>query len=155
MKRKMAKALMVAAAVPALLVSTSGAASADGWVTWKNVKSGYYLTANSGGTVKGDWAMPGVNENDYQWYDQSNGDSSYTEYNGWGMCLVGYYRQVYTENCSKGRDQSNWWQRWYEVSTNSGWKLKNRQTGWILDDEGHGGIYANSTDYNNSNQRWK
>ncbi len=144
MKRKMAKALLVATAVPALLVSTSVAASADGWVTWKNQKSGYYLTANSGGTVKGNWAMPGVNETEYQWYDTSNSDGSYNESNGYG-----------TEGCNSRRDQTNWWQRWYEISTSSGWKLKNRQTGWILDDEGHGGIYANSTDYNNSNQRWK
>ncbi|MEU9986247.1 hypothetical protein AB0E10_05435 [Streptomyces sp. NPDC048045] len=151
----MAKALLVATAVPALLVSTSAAASADGWVTWKNQKSGLYLTANNSGAVKGDWAMPGVNETAYQWYDTSNSDGSYNESNGYGMCLVGYYRQVYTEGCNSRRDQTNWWQRWYEISTSSGWKLKNRQTGWILDDEGHGGIYANSGDYNNSNQRWK
>ncbi|MFJ3906302.1 hypothetical protein [Streptomyces sp. NPDC090025] len=157
--KKTVRAIMVAAAVPALVMSASGAASADAWVTWKNTKSKLWLTyERSGGGVKGD--RGGV-QWEPDWWAVWNSDGSWNmstgTYNsdGSSRCLTGYYRQVYVENCWNNRDQTNWWQRWYEIPASDGWKLKNRQTGYVLDDEGSGGIYANATDYNNENQRWK
>ncbi|MFI1165786.1 hypothetical protein ACH4UM_19765 [Streptomyces sp. NPDC020801] len=155
MKQKLVKSLLAVAAVPALVAVASAPAQADGWVTWKNVKTGNYLLFDGNGNVKGGWAAPGTSW-DYDWYDFQNSDGSYNEAPGGGNCLTGYYRQVYTESCNARRDQTNWWQRWYEISTSTGWKLKNRETGYILDDEGHGGIYANVNDVNSSqNQRWR
>ncbi|MFI9254638.1 hypothetical protein [Streptomyces sp. NPDC053069] len=161
MKKKMAKALIAAAAVPALLVATSGSASADDWVMWQNAKSHLFLTHGWGdyqGQVKGGMGGTGWEP---QWWDIQNSDGSWNETAGTnetpgpGRCMTGYWRQVYTEPCNPYRDQTNNWQRWREIPTNTGWKLQNVQTGWILDDEGHGGIYANDHDYGNANQRWK
>lgn len=158
--KKIAKALLVAVAVPALVLTASGAASADDWVHWKNAKSGQYLlygVSDYKGQVKG--GQPGTGW-EYEWWDIQNSDGSWAqttgviETTGMGRCLTGYWRDVYTEPCNANRDQTNWWQRWYEIPVGSGWKLQNRQTGYILDDEGHGGIYANKDDFNNANQRW-
>ncbi|MEV5283503.1 hypothetical protein ACFYMW_25230 [Streptomyces sp. NPDC006692] len=148
---------MIAAAIPALVVAASGSASADDWVSWKNAKSGKLLIfgiSDHLGEVKG--GVPGTGW-DYEWWDIQNSDGSWNETQGTnpGRCLTGYYRQVYTEPCNAWRDGTNSWQRWSEISTSTGWKLQNRQTGYVLDDEGSGGIYANETDWNNSNQRWK
>lgn len=157
--KKTLRAILVAAAVPALVMTASGSASADNWVTWKNVKSGLWLSYERVGTgVKGDL---GGTSWEPDWWQVSNSDNSWNmttgTYNsdGSGRCLTGYYRQIYTEKCWPYRDQTNWWQRWYEFPTEDGWKLKNRQTGWTLDDAGNGGIYGNETDYNNANQRWR
>ncbi|MFE9571789.1 hypothetical protein ACFYMW_25235 [Streptomyces sp. NPDC006692] len=154
--KNIAKALVIAAAVPALVMTASGAASADGWVSWTNNNSNLLLQADFNGTVKGA-AFPSSSSSwSADWFDTQNSDGSWNEANGAsGGCLVGYYRQVYTEACHAYRDGTNSWQRWSEISTNTGWKLQNRQTGYVLDDAGSGGIYANEKDWNNSNQRWR
>ncbi len=161
-KAKIAKACMVAMAIPALVMATSGSASADDWVTWRNGKTSLYLTYGWGdyqGQVKGGLGGTGW---ETSWWDQANSDGSWNETtgtydsSGLGRCLTGYYQQVYTESCNANSDQTNWWERWKEISTSTGWELKNVETGDVLDDNGSGGIYANSNDVGNSdaNQRW-
>ncbi|MEV0412591.1 hypothetical protein AB0I68_17730 [Streptomyces sp. NPDC050448] len=154
MKQKMVRALVLAAAVP-VLVAVAAPAQADGWVTWRNKQTDRWLSSYDDGSVRGD-EVQSVSDWD-GWLEIQNGDGSYNlQAHHSGKCLVGYYRQVYTEDCNPRRDQTNSWQRWDEISTSTGWKLRNRQTGYILDDEGHGGIYANVNDVNTSkNQRWR
>ncbi|WP_329467096.1 hypothetical protein [Streptomyces sp. NBC_01431] len=152
-KMNIAKSLLVAAVIPTLLMAASGSASAGTGVTWKNGQTGYYLLADKAGSV---WDSDLTNDQNV-WSDISNSDGSWNEVNAYNaQCLTGYYRQVYTENCNYGTDGTNWWERWYEISTSTGWKLQNRETGYILDDDGHGDVYANSNDVGNSdhNQRW-
>ncbi|MFF3389998.1 hypothetical protein ACFYW1_03450 [Streptomyces sp. NPDC002669] len=152
MKRQtIIRPLLIAMTIPALTLAISSPASADGYITWQNKRTNKYLTATDDG-VRGD-----SNRTDNAtWVDIANSDGSYNEWSPGRGCLTGYYRSVYTEPCSSGQsDATNWWQRWWEISTSSGWKLQNRQTGYVLDDDGYGNIYANSTDWNNSNQRWR
>ncbi|WP_157597328.1 hypothetical protein [Streptacidiphilus rugosus] len=86
------------------------------------------------------------------WTDTAHSDGGYTEVNeGSGNCLDSNYSgQAYTHNCLSG----DMYQRWYEISTNSGWCLWDLQTGKVLD--------ANPTVYTNTNygdgdsyQRWE
>ncbi|MEW2490389.1 hypothetical protein [Streptomyces sp. NPDC048411] len=152
--RKLAKSIVMAAAVPVLLAATAIPAQADGSVTWRNNKTDRWLSAARSGSsiVTGSVLWDGPNSN---WYDIQNSDGSWNEQGGLG-CLTGYGRQVYTEPCDSRRDMTNWWQRWYEISTPTGWKLQNKQTNYILDDAGNGAIYANENDVSTSkNQRWR
>jgi hypothetical protein len=146
----MAKVAVFAAAIPALVLGASGVASADGNVTWVNAKWSGYRLGNSGGKVF-------LGNATFSWHDVQNSDGSWNEVSNLdGQCLTGYYTQIYTEPCNSGKDGTNWWERWYEVSTNSGWKLKNRETGYILDAGDPGNVYGNATDYGDGdpNQRW-
>ncbi|MFB7249005.1 hypothetical protein CW362_40935 [Streptomyces populi] len=142
-------------AVPAMLLGSAEQASAanGGTVTWRNHKNDFFLSAHGGRVWDDKWA--GVS-NYHLWSEYQNSDGSWNLLSNDGQCLVGFNRQVYTEPCNPRRDQTNHWQRWYEVATKTGWALKNRQTGRILDDAGDGSIYANDNDAGNGdpNQRW-
>ncbi|WP_405882619.1 hypothetical protein OG762_31030 [Streptomyces sp. NBC_01136] len=151
-KLNVVRSLLVGAAIPSLLMVTSGSASADGYgITWRNGKTGNYLTAYYNGKVGDDAHYQGESD----WNDIENSDGTWNEVNvHLGQCLTGYYAQVYTENCNSGTNGTNSWERWYEWPTSTGWELKNVETGYILDDDGYDNVYANSTDWANSNQRW-
>ncbi len=154
MKQKIVKTLLVAATLPALLIGTSTSAFADGQVWWVNNKTGKDLMYDSYGNVWGGRYDPEVRNHD--WYETLNSDGTWNIGNGFGHCLTAYERSVYTERCNAAANQTNAWQRWKEIKTPTGWKLKNLQSGWILDDDGYGHIYANSNDVGDSdlNQRW-
>lgn len=157
MKRKnVARALVAAAAVPAFLMGTAGQSFADGNVTWHN-GTGDWLGTIASGNNRGA-VVTGLSGGGNSWHDQQNSDGSWNEVSNYlpGYCLTGYYRSVYTEPCNATKDGTNWWERWYEISTPTGWKLQNRETGYILDDDGNGNIYANVNDAGDGdrNQRW-
>ncbi|WP_037624084.1 hypothetical protein [Streptomyces aureus] len=149
-------ALLTTMTVAATLMTATGSANANSGdlVTWKNHKTNYFLTFEKGGIVKGNY---GTGSNNH-WQEIKNSDGSWNLItdDGYRYCLTGYYRQVYTEPCDGAPNGTNTWERWYEIPTQTGWALKNRQTGYILDDDGNGNIYANSNDVGNSdpNQRW-
>ncbi|MGW6876059.1 hypothetical protein ACWGHA_27435 [Streptomyces xanthophaeus] len=157
MKNKALKAIAVSAAIIPVLLATSGSASADGNVTWSNKRTGKYIGTMASGPNKGK-VYNNLSGGANSWYDQRNSDGSYNQVSRYlpGYCLTAYGSEVYTEKCNATPDGTNWYQRWYEVSTATGWKLQNKQSGAILDDNGNGTIYANGTDYGNSNlnQRW-
>lgn len=152
-KKRAAKALATAAAVPALLIGFTGAAHANGTITWKNGANGQCCFLGSqpaGGAV-------GASTVGWEWHDVQNSDGTWNEVDRFGRCLTGYGSQAYTENCNSGQDGTNSYQRWREVYAGSGFKLQNVKSGGFLDWAGTynvGSVYVNGTDYNNQNQRW-
>ncbi|MFJ4093040.1 hypothetical protein ACIPYS_15775 [Kitasatospora sp. NPDC089913] len=93
-----------------------------------------------------------------RWYDEQTNDGSYVERGAIRTCLTNYNDLVYTEPCDgdASANASNWYQRWYEISTPTGWKLQNRMTGRILDSNEYGQVYTLG-DFGDSdlNQRWE
>jgi hypothetical protein len=155
-KKSVSKMLLTVAAVPAMIVAAAGSASAasSGNVTWKGGWSGQWLCSQVDyGPVTTCWnqSAQGV-----PWTDRQNSDGSWNEVDQWGRCLTGYWTSVYVESCNSASNGTNNWERWNEISTATGWKLKNVQTGYILDEDNNYHVYANATDYGNSDahQRW-
>ncbi|MFE9802041.1 RICIN domain-containing protein [Streptomyces goshikiensis] len=146
----------VGAAV-AMTLGLPGQAFADGKVTWKNSRSGLCLTFTAlplpvadvqGKPCGGNWGTAQA------WYDQRQSDGSYRQVHyasGAAYCLDGNYGQAYVMECNGGD-----WQRWWEISTPTGWALMNVHTGYVLEDNGSGSIRTN-VNYgdSNSNQRWR
>ncbi|MFJ5549483.1 RICIN domain-containing protein [Streptomyces sp. NPDC093225] len=127
--KRIARALATAGAAAALVVGLTTSAHADGWVTWKHEFSGKCLGFDS--------LIP-LHPNDVRFYDgcDSYGAQWYEVYNSndgtyslktkenTDACLTAYWdHDVYVERCN-GND----YQRWYEVRTSEGWKLKHKAT---------------------------
>lgn len=87
------------------------------------------------------------------WTDTKYSDGGWTEVNdASGRCLDSNYSgNVYPHSCVSG----DIYQRWYEISTPTGWALGDEQTGLFLDADDTHGVYTN-TNYGNSDshQRW-
>ncbi|WP_159400503.1 hypothetical protein [Streptomyces sp. XY431] len=148
-KNRIARFSIVAAMASALVLSASGVASAEGNVYWKNVRWNGLRLGNSGGNVF-------LINATASWNETKNSDGSFNLASKLdGQCLTSFSNQhVYTEPCNPGMDQTNGWQRWWEIKTDTGWKLQSWQTGFILDAAEPGNVYANPIDWGNSNQRW-
>ncbi|MET9677646.1 hypothetical protein ABZY68_31820 [Streptomyces sp. NPDC006482] len=153
-KNRMVQAMVAAVAIPALALMTASPAAADGRVQWKHAQSGYCLNAVQGvSAVHTFWNCNAANG--VWWTEIQNSDGSWNMVDQWGRCLTAYWQdQVYVENCSSGRDQTNWYQRWWEDSTSSGWKLTNRMTGRVLDSNGKGGDVYTLGNNDSIYQRW-
>ncbi|MFJ4798835.1 hypothetical protein [Kitasatospora purpeofusca] len=154
------KSLLVATTATGLILGATGIASAaSGTVTWGSNRYPGFLSDIGGGRVT-TYADTSNIPLAHVWYDIQNSDGSWNEVNAQtGWCLTSFSNQaVYTEPCSSGKDATNWWQRWYEIQTPTGWKLQSRMTGFILDSGGPypNNVYANPTDWGDSNsaQRW-
>ncbi|MEU9202262.1 hypothetical protein [Streptomyces sp. NPDC048332] len=153
--KRVVKAVLAALAIPATVLALANPASAvdGGKVQWKHAKSGYCLSSiENYGPVSVFWNCKSANG--VWWTEIQNSDGSWNMVDQWGWCLTNYNDTVYVEPCSSGRDQTNWYQRWYETNTATGWKLTNRQTGRVLDSNGSkvytGPDYGDSDTY----QRW-
>ncbi|UQA95609.1 RICIN domain-containing protein [Streptomyces halobius] len=142
-KRQVAKALGAAAIVPSILLATAGNASAwDRRVDWKNVATGAYLT-ESGTSLR---KVGG-------WWETKNSDGTFKlRWAGFGSgyeCLDSNSKgSVYVIQCNGGNNQ-----KWYEIKTSTGWKLKNKATGRVLD-TAHGKAYT-KPDNGSKYQRWR
>ncbi|WP_370063668.1 ricin-type beta-trefoil lectin domain protein [Streptacidiphilus sp. MAP5-3] len=165
----MAKVVGVAAAIPMLLLTTTGSAFADGTVTWTDNSTNGCLSyeANSSGGYNVYTQVPDLNDgytcsgimNKDHWIDsQNNLDSpngAWAEHpqNASSYCLTSYWQPnssspapVYLEPCSS---PANWYEQWYEqYNSNGQWRLVNRETGLCLDSSGDadgngdGNVYA-------------
>ncbi|MFC1417597.1 hypothetical protein [Streptacidiphilus cavernicola] len=160
-KSRLVKMLLVGCTIPAAVVSLSSSSyAATGSVTWTNKWSGDILC-----TVQGTSGVTDCNLSNSQgahWTDRQNSDGSWNEVDQWGRCLTTYWTtNVYVESCNSAANGTNNYERWDEISTATGWKLKNVATGYILDEKDTGGgayhFYSNATDYGNSDshQRFK
>ncbi|MER6570502.1 hypothetical protein ABT288_31055 [Streptomyces sp. NPDC001093] len=151
MKSKNKKALGVAAMAMIMVVVGSGSAFA-GSVTWLNAAYNYGGTSYLRENVYGSNSIDIGDSSKYTgWIDTKYSDGAWTEKNDlFGDCLDSNYSgQVYAHSCLSG----DIYQRWYEISTNSGWCLMDEQTGLVLDAKP--AVYTN-TNYGDRdlNQRW-
>ncbi|MET7300193.1 hypothetical protein [Embleya sp. NPDC005575] len=154
-KKRIAKFALATAAIPAMIMGASSPVYADSssFVTWRNGWSGEYLCDNEGSTDV--YTCANSSADGTRWLDGDNGNGTWKEIDRWGRCLTAYWNnRAYVEPCSF--NGANTYQQWREISTGSGWKLQNVATGYILDQGSNYSVYANSTDYgdSNSHQRW-
>ncbi|MBO1331360.1 RICIN domain-containing protein [Streptomyces sp. VRA16 Mangrove soil] len=136
--KRVTRVLFTTGVAAALAAGLSTSAHADGWVTWQHDVSGKCLGADS--TIP--FQPNDVRLYDYctsygaQWYEVYNGsDGTYLlePKEDTGTCLAAYWdNDVYVEDCTAG----NAYQRWYEVRTSDGWKLKHKATGRFIDSNG-------------------
>jgi len=131
----------VAAAVlaPALTLAGTGQAFAAGnRVTWKNNwYGGYLMYVNSRVRLSGDGVDPGQSSTVW-WTEYRQSDGTYLMKFGNGKCLDSNSDgDVYLLDCNGGN-----YQKWYEIHESSGWVLKDKATGLVLDTGGTGVIYT-------------
>src|SRR5689334_19546043 len=105
MKRIVKSVTVVGAVLPCLLLAVTAPAHADSQgITWKNARTGLYLTAQYNGVVF-DQMIPA---DQAQWNDVQNSDGSWNEQNvATGMCLLGDHRMINTNSCDARADQTN------------------------------------------------
>ncbi|MGW0884806.1 hypothetical protein [Streptomyces sp. NPDC002671] len=169
LKSKLAKAGVVAAAVPALALATTGSAYADGYkITWNSRGTGHCLlwngSADHGYQLSNNYWC--VNTNDGSqgdtWDDVQGGLEDQTgefwaeKVHGTNVCLTAYWAPkdsntgaAYLENCS---GPVNYYEQWKEVWVGNGFHLVNRETGACLDGNGSGNMYTTPCDPYNKNQ---
>ncbi|MET9692963.1 hypothetical protein ABZY81_31640 [Streptomyces sp. NPDC006514] len=140
-------------------MSDSASASTTGSVTWTNVATGRCLSYDNlvsgpDSSVYTTDCLPRGGQFSVSWKDAQASDGSWTQKTMDNRCLTSFGNSVYLENCAGNADDTNWYERWYELSTTTGWKLKNRMTGMILDSNAAGDVYAISSNGTNY-QRWK
>lgn len=172
-KKRTAALFATAATLPLLVVGIAGSASAaneptgatagqsaspapngdpqvalSGWdrtVSWKNKGTGRWLSYGMGKVVTTN------DDRAISWWEKKNADGTFTlAFKGFGGgCLDANTKgDVYAIDCNGGNNQ-----KWYETKTSTGWRLKNKATGQILDNTRAGGVYTNP-DYGNATQRW-
>lgn len=144
------------ALTPLLVLATSTAAHADSDVQWNHKPSGKCLD------ISYNWAGTpdnvhlngrGCGSSYNPWHDVALGDGSWLEKDatkpGNGFCLTAYTdHDAYMESCS-----GNNYQRWDEIDTGNGWKLRNRQTHECLDSNGTD-VYMHECNDGNQWQLW-
>lgn len=152
-KIRAAQLLTIAATVPVIVVATSGSASAAYYggdpVSWKNAATGRYLIVE-------DTHVKTVKSDEYakRWEEKKWGDGAWTFFSNRGFntgCLDSDSDgDVYVIQCNGGDHQ-----KWYEQKTSTGWRLKNKATGRVLDSNAAGSVYT-KRDAGDSNkyQRW-
>ncbi|MGW7707725.1 RICIN domain-containing protein [Streptomyces sp. NPDC054771] len=134
--KRAAQAVGTVALAPLLVLATSAAAHADSDVHWTHKPDNKCLEVHynwagtpdnvgvdsCGSTTTAFWHD--VQMSDGSWLEQDKSDPAY--------CMTAYTdHDVYMESCS-----GNNYQRWDEINTGNGWKLRNRQTGECLDSDG-------------------
>ncbi|MFF4507595.1 hypothetical protein [Streptomyces sp. NPDC001401] len=147
------KALLVTQAAALSVVLGVSNASA---VTWNNSyygrnNSDAYLSESygAGGIQLGASGLPNM-----EWKDTKYSDGAWTEINKWsGHCLDSNSSgSVYPHSCIRG----DLYQRWYEISTPTGWALEDEATGRFLDVDDSHGVYTNTNHGDgDSHQRWR
>ncbi|MET8102180.1 ricin-type beta-trefoil lectin domain protein [Streptomyces sp. NPDC005236] len=149
---RIAKVLGTAALVPALALTMTTAAQADGDVHWVHRDSGKALTVNWAHDHPDDVTLTWESDVWTQWHDVHQSDGSWLEKSSadTGYCLTAYTdHDAYMEPCS-----GNNWQRWDEIGVGGGnWKLRNRQTHECLDGNGSS-VYMHECNDGNKYQLW-
>lgn len=151
--RRIARISAVLSAALVTVLVSSGAAFADGDVTWKNKNTGNCLgtgkdSPNALAALPCVWL--GLSQPYVKWTDQQQGDGGYVEHSTWSdLCLDGNWGSAYSLGCNGGD-----WQHWREISTSTGWMLQSVHTGWVLDSN-HSDVYTNPN-YGDGDtyQRW-
>ncbi|MEV6053418.1 RICIN domain-containing protein [Streptomyces sp. NPDC052107] len=130
MKKRLIGTFVAAAVLaPALTLAGTGQAFAAGnRVTWRNNYNGKYLTYlnNRVRTINAD-----PSQSPPLWWDEfKQSDGAYVmQHHMTGKCLDSNSNgDVYLLNCNGGD-----YQRWYESHDSSGWRLKNKATGRVLE----------------------
>ncbi|MEV5942158.1 ricin-type beta-trefoil lectin domain protein [Streptomyces sp. NPDC051994] len=150
--KRIAQAVGTMALAPLLVLATSAAAHADSDVHWTHKPDNkclevHYNWAGTPVDVEVD-SCPGsvtfwhdVHQSDGSWLEKDSGKP--------GFCMTAYTdHDVYMESCS-----GNNYQRWDEIDTGNGWKLRNRQTGECLDSNGSS-VYMHECNDGNVYQLW-
>ncbi|MGW2492079.1 RICIN domain-containing protein [Streptomyces sp. NPDC001606] len=142
MKKHISRLVVAVTAVAASTILSSPAAHASApKVTWHDDATGKYLvyqpnTESAVETVDHTWY-----NGPYDWSDFQQSDGSYIEtpYGVSNVCLTAYWdNSVYMENCKPNND----YERWYEEWQGNGWRLRNKATGYYLDSNASGSVYA-------------
>ncbi|MFG2715410.1 ricin-type beta-trefoil lectin domain protein [Streptomyces goshikiensis] len=137
---------------PALVLGLSTAAHADGNVHWIHKNDGKALKVTWSNDHPDDVQVVSGNWDGWtDWYDVRLSDGSWLQKSklDTGYCLTAYTdHDVYTEPCS-----GNNYQRWDEIDTGNGWKLRNRQTQECLDSNGSS-VYMHECNEDNKYQLW-
>ncbi|MFB6815631.1 hypothetical protein ACFCV8_13940 [Streptomyces sp. NPDC056347] len=147
--KRMSKALGMVGAAAGLTLGVAAPASADSTVTWQHDVSKLCLGWN---LDNNDAKMWGCSSYGTAWYESSNSDGSWLmkRNDDRGYCLTAYWdNDVYMEPCT-GND----YQRWYEIQTSAGWKLKHKATGRFLDANDSGSSVYLHDENNGRYQLW-
>lgn len=145
-KRLIGKFAAAAVLVPTLALAGTGQAfAASATVTWKNKGNGKYL-AYFNGRVRTTSATGAT----MKWTETKQSDGTYTlKHRLTGKCLDGNRQgAVYVRACNGGN-----YQKWHEIQTSAGWRLKNKATGRTLGVQPSGIVYA-ASDTRIPRQRW-
>ncbi|MEV5874194.1 ricin-type beta-trefoil lectin domain protein [Streptomyces sp. NPDC052101] len=150
--KRIAQAVGTMALAPLFVLATSAVAHADSDVHWNHKPDGRCLDAdyNVWGTPV-DVTLRDCSSAYRPWHDVQQGDGSWLEQVAGknGYCMTAYTdHDVYTEPCS-----GNNYQRWDEIDTGAGWKLRNRQTGECVDSNGKS-VYMHECNDGNEYQLW-
>ncbi|MFI1769803.1 RICIN domain-containing protein [Streptomyces sp. NPDC020800] len=151
----MRKSLKMLFAIQAAAIAVALCCSDASAVTWDNAwfsgdKTDAYLSESygAGGIQLGVSGFPNM-----EWNDTKYSDGAWTEVNKWsGHCLDSNSNgKVYPHGCIGG----DRYQRWYEISTPTGWALEDEATGLFLDCDNSHGVYTNRNyGDRDSHQRW-
>ncbi|MFI5980374.1 RICIN domain-containing protein [Streptomyces sp. NPDC051555] len=148
--KRMAQVAGTAALAPLLVLAMSPVAHADGFVHWDHKPTNKCLQVHR--DWKGNPDDVYVQECSYEpFYDVHLGDGSWLEKDRskQDYCMTAYTdHDVYMEPCS-----GNNYQRWDEIDTGAGWKLRNRQTQECLDSNGTS-VYMHECNTGNQWQLW-
>ncbi|MFF4161391.1 ricin-type beta-trefoil lectin domain protein [Streptomyces sp. NPDC001678] len=150
-KRGALRFIVAVVAASAIGITTASPASANGWIQWKNKKTGLCLGANGPNSYAvmkdcgevGGWYEENI---DGTWRFKSTGARE------GGQCLDSSTRgSVYWGACE---GYGNMYQRWQELSYGPGWVLKNAQTKLCLMSDPSNRIYTGNCDGDNEYQYW-
>ncbi|MGW1917378.1 RICIN domain-containing protein [Streptomyces sp. NPDC002076] len=148
-KRLMGTFAAAAVLAPALTLAGTGQAFAAGNpVTWKNNGTGKYL-AYFNFRVRTTNADPSQSAS-LKWDEYKQSDGTYLmKHHGTGKCLDSNRNgDVYIGTCNGGD-----YQKWYESHDSSGWRLKDKATGRVLEAWGDGSV-STADDARVPAQRW-
>ncbi|MEO6082006.1 MAG: hypothetical protein ABIQ18_02775 [Umezawaea sp.] len=131
-------------------------------MTWKSFGTGRCLSfevrfVDQAITWLGTASCNGSGSSYQTWYDTQYSDGYWTERpritgtGGSNYCLTSYGEEVYTEPC---QNPPNDWQRWAEIKVGSGWHLKSKATGMLLDSNAGGSVYGRPGNDGNLYQLW-
>ncbi|MER5548328.1 RICIN domain-containing protein [Streptomyces sp. NPDC001118] len=127
------------------LVGTGPAFAADSGVSWRNESNGKYL-AYFNYRVRTTSAIGPTSK----WFENKQSDGTYTmRHDIDRKCLDSNSRgDVYIGACNGGD-----YQKWYEIQDSSGWRLKDKATGRVLE-VGIDGQVHTEADAGAPRQRW-
>ncbi|WP_406346788.1 hypothetical protein [Streptomyces sp. NBC_00648] len=167
---RIARTAGVAAAIPVLLLATTGSAHADGFdISWTQRATDHCLmwneTSSNHYSVQNDYWCWNNETQGTRWDDVQGGLEDQTgkyyaeKVHNTNVCLTAFWADpdattgpVYLENCSS---PVNYYEQWEEKWVGNGFHLVNRETGWCLDGNGSGSMYTAPCDPSNKNNKYQ